>query len=500
MEEAGQVSRIDRFELIYSTVITQEASADSIVPDYMPDVEKILLTDAKLLIRKKTVAEEGVELEGTVLGNVLYVGQDEEAGLQTIGVSVPISLSCEGSELEETDKLWISCRINAAEGRALNPRKISFRAEAAAVISVFRSVTADLTCDTREAGDAEILEETARIGYISGAEERTFTVSEELPLSDGSRNIWKLLCADIHTETEDVRKVGGKMILQGNTELSIVFTDEESMETCFDRFRIPFSQIVDAPEADMDACVVSVLPVSYSVEPYAGINGARSVTAEIRMTAQILTASRAEVTYSADAYNLYHPCIADKAETAVCEPYQGCTLRSSVRETVHLAEPAAEMLYTAAECSVPFASGDSMRVPVCCSLVYKTADGKLGAASKRLQAELPLGADPSRYFFGDAVCSEPAVLVQGDQAEIRFEVQLPAVTASNRTITFLSAVRTDGETAFSQEERPSVMAVRPGGRSLWTLAKQYCSTRELIAAANPDPVLDNPVVLIPRAR
>ena len=499
MEEARQANALKQYKLIYSTVLTREVLVETLIPDYMPDAERILSADAKLCIRSKNISAGSVALEGSITGWVLYAGEGESEP-QKLELSAGVSMEspCEGAE--DTDKLYVSCRVNYAEAKALNPRKISFRAEAAASIYVFREELLDLQCDMTQAGDAEILESSIEMGCISGVEERTFTISEELPLSDGNKTIANLLHYDTGVEMEDLRKVGGKMILQGNAQIHVLFADEEG-RICSDRFRIPFSQIADAPEEEISTYLISVYPMECTVEPYAGLNGAKSFETELRLTAQFLTAAKVDLTYAADAYSLHHPCLAESGQTEQTTPYRIRSLKRQIMENVNLTEPAGEILYARAACSVPFFSGGRARVPVSCMIVYKTQDGNIGTVSKRWQAELSADADDMPgACFGEASCTEPTVTAAGDRLDIRFEVSLPILSAEALTVQYLVSVETDTDTVLSGDGRPSLVAVRPQGRSLWDLAKEYSSTRELIAAANPGPPEENQILLIPRAR
>ena len=500
MQGPEQTGSIQRFELINAETLSQEVSTESIVPDSMPDVEKILLTDGKIHIRSAAVSDGRIELDGTVFGSILYAGEGNDVP-NRLEFSIPISLSGNDTELEDTDKLFINARINASEGKALNTRKVSFRVEAAVCACVFRESEADLTCELNGAEEAELLWETVDTGYISGIQERAFTVSEELPLTDEQNGISDILLYDLRIDTGEVRKVGGKMILQGNADLSILYTEEESKQIHSDHFQIPFSQIADAPEEDLSACMVSAVPSACRIEPYAGINGAKSIEAEIRLTARILIAAHASMRCVTDAYSPRYLCVNECGKADLWGECDISILKQQVKESLRVSDPVGEILYTKAECSVPFIAGDFIRIPVICSVVYKTPEGIVCAVSKRMQAEIDAPKENRNTIcFGEASCHAVTAVPGNEQIDVSIEVRLPTMTAKTQPIQYLSAVRIDKESAIHLEEKPSVMVVRPNGRSLWKLAKEYSSTVDLITAANPDSVSGNPAVLIPRAR
>ena len=51
-----------------------------------------------------------------------------------------------------------------------------------------------------------------------------------------------------------------------------------------------------------------------------------------------------------------------------------------------------------------------------------------------------------------------------------------------------------------ETERPSLIVIRLGEESLWTVAKKFGSTCELIESANPGPVNPGDLILIPHGR
>jgi len=500
MEEAMQVHHIKQFERIYAATLTQEVTAESVVPDIMPDIERILSVDAKIFIRSRIISGGVISLDGDVLGTVLYAGEGESSP-QVMEIRSPISMTCEDTQLEETDKLWVVVGVNGMEARAQNPRKIAFRAEGAASVSVYRETDAELSSRMDGTEEMERLTQTLEAGLVSSVEERAFTVSEELPLSDGRVSVSKVLQYRLSASAEDVRKVGSKMILQGEAVLAVLFTDQETGSLCTDSFHVPFSQIMDAPEGEVSASVVTLHPIGCDVEPVPGLNGSQSLELELQLTAQVLAASQTKLEYTADVYSLRHPWEVQMERVGLSKPFQTAVLRNTLKETFRLPQPAGEILFSNAACSIPFAVGESVRVPVSVSVLYTGEEGRLEAVSKKLQAEFSLaGVEAENGCFGCAVVSEPAVTVSGDQIDLRLELKLTAVSAGEQSVSFVRSVQVDGENDLSSEEAPSLVVVRPNGRTLWDLAKEYSSTRALIAAANPESADGGAVLLIPRAR
>ena len=62
-------------------VLTQEETAETIVPDYCPDIARIIETDGKVYLHSRELRDGKAELSGTVRVTVLYT-PDGEGGVR----------------------------------------------------------------------------------------------------------------------------------------------------------------------------------------------------------------------------------------------------------------------------------------------------------------------------------------------------------------------------------------------------------------------------------
>lgn len=104
--------------------ILSEAGCDYTLPDYLPEIRKILSVRAEVLPGMPLTAGAGVELGGSVLHQVIYA--DGEGRLQTLPLHADYALSAGAAEGEltgtfaDTAVLGTVCRLGG-------PRKISLR-------------------------------------------------------------------------------------------------------------------------------------------------------------------------------------------------------------------------------------------------------------------------------------------------------------------------------------------------------------------------------------
>ena len=64
-------SCLDAFEASGTIVLTQEETAETIVPDYCPDIARIVKTDGRVYLHSRELREGRAEVGGTVRVSVL---------------------------------------------------------------------------------------------------------------------------------------------------------------------------------------------------------------------------------------------------------------------------------------------------------------------------------------------------------------------------------------------------------------------------------------------
>ena len=495
MEERNVPNRIDRLEQIYREQLTQVFSAESVVPDTMPDVSGVLFADAQVCIRSGALSEGAAILEGSVVGTVVYLPEGEAAP-QKLSIDIPVLMSFKNEKIGTDCRLVFSAESAGAEARAMNSRKVSLRAEVCADVTVYRESCIDLTADAGELTALEILPGDASFGFVRDIGEKTFTVADDVDLSSP---IGQLLWFQTHPFAENCKRAGGKTILQGGIELQLMYLTPDSDAPCFETFRIPFSQLMDAAEDDASAAGVSLHTVSCFAEILPGLGRADSVSLEMQLAAQILYTGEQKLSFISDAYSLRRPLIITRDKLEATCPFGTDARKVSVKELIKTPEQASEILCVQL-CATPCVfTQEGIKTTACVRILYRT-ESALRSVSKKIPVTFDAELYEEEYLYCKAICSEGFSSLQGEGIQLQFDVELTSSHAAKQRLEYVSHMELDTEGQYSSQDCPSVMAVRPGDRSLWELAKTYHSTVTLIESANADCAESDCFLLIPRGR
>ena len=122
MELGLQFEDIFCYEASPKVVSTHEESLETAIPEYCPDIARIVDTTGHLSIRERQLAEGRCTVSGSVKVTVLYTSE-EAAGLRSLSVSVPFSYVLDERSLAGCGTICAQGRVLLAEARAVTSRK-----------------------------------------------------------------------------------------------------------------------------------------------------------------------------------------------------------------------------------------------------------------------------------------------------------------------------------------------------------------------------------------
>ena len=123
------------YECILNTAVSQEDTAEMIVPDALPDVAEIIMTDGVSLIRGKDVRRSGISVSGISELTVLYLAEDGR--LCRMPVEIPFENEISFNVPDDAARIVATVRLISCEARILNSRKLLLRAEVCITVSVW---------------------------------------------------------------------------------------------------------------------------------------------------------------------------------------------------------------------------------------------------------------------------------------------------------------------------------------------------------------------------
>ena len=124
MDLEWKKSALDAFAIGAEQVITQEETAETIVPDYCPDIARIIDGEGRVFLHRREVSGGRAEVSGVVRVTLLYVPEGE-GGIRSLVFSLPFSAQADG--MGDAVCLLAEAELESLENRLTNPRKVFTR-------------------------------------------------------------------------------------------------------------------------------------------------------------------------------------------------------------------------------------------------------------------------------------------------------------------------------------------------------------------------------------
>ena len=447
------------YERILNTAVSQEDTAEVIVPDALPDAAELMMTDGQSLIRGKDVRRSGISVSGISELTVLYLAEDGR--LCRMPVEIPFENEISFNVPDDAARIVATVRLISCEARILNSRKLLLRAEVCITVSVWTPKELRWASEALAEGcGVELKQEQCILCGVCAVEEKTFNAEDTQSLPAGKPQAEELLLARASLRQEEAEQVGRKLVVRGTAEVTAVY-ETASGSVCSAQFKLPWSAFLELPEESPDliwelAVTLTGCSVEMTDDSF-GITVGGVVQAVIR--------SRKEIQWISDAYGTdcsfipeYETAEADTEAVSDMKTETVCVRLEGLRRPQSFA-------YLTADCGRPRQEKETVRLPVNLKALCVMEDGSQELLSGRGEAVCTgVGSVP------EVSCGEVLASIASGSAELRVPVSFRRTVVTRRQLGIL----TGGEAAPRREKAdgPNVTLLRASeGDSVWSLGK-----------------------------
>lgn len=482
---------LDAYETGGAYTLTQEETAETIVPDYCPDIARIIHTAGSVYIHSREVRDGRAEVSGTVRVSVLYT-PEAEGGIRTLEFSLPFTVESDHRSLAGCVFLTADTETEFLESRMLNPRKIFTHCKLVTHMTGYRKAPLCFAADvTAEAAlCVEKRQERQKAILLTHILEKDLSFTEELELSPGRDGAAELLSRRVCASVTETKLVGSKLIVKGLCTVTALYRTAAGACGSVTE-ELPFSQIMEAEGAAEDATVSLRLQVTgLDLQLDGGDPEGRRISAALYLHATALLWQEQEITLLSDLYSTAYDMTYEAAPLDLTTRYETLTRRQTVREVLEIGVVAESILSVSVSCGAVAVSrereGASLRAGATVRVLYLDEGGTALMAERCVDVGCRMELPEECQLTAWAECPEEA---QGSLSErgieVRFPVDFHALTAAHGKRSCVTSARLDPETPRDLSGAPSLVLRRLGEQgTAWELAKRYHTTIGDILAAN----------------
>ena len=499
---------LDGYETVLDTTVFCEETLEAIVPDACPDILRIWDSEGQACLSSREALDGRINLSGTVRVALLYL-PDGEDGLRRMEVKIPFSCTADHPNLTPACRMVVLPRVQGAQVRVLNPRKVLIRVNLAVGVRAFapysEHLCAGVAADSSEG--IEQLSESCTSYFTVCVQEKPFTYSDEVSLPGGKPDAAELLKYRVLLRCGEGKVIGSKLIFKGDACVQMFYRSMEG-ELCTGEVELPFSQIMEISGAGEEAgCEVDVILTDCDCMLDQGDGRTFSLTMEL--LAQAVVREARPLRMLTDVYSTSYALTTDTKTYTFDRLIDQGEREITARELLETGVMAREVSDAYASIGALSQSREGGRLTlnaqVEVTVLYLTEDGSRSTVTRSIQASCPLELPSDAVCTFLCTCTTPVfATATASGMEVRLPVRFRYIALSKRDTAAVSAIAMDENAPLDHSGQPSIVLRMVGaGERLWDIAKSYGTTARDITQANgleEGTLPEGKLLLIPRKR
>lgn len=486
MEKQG----VNRSEIVYEGSAEQPVDCDVTLPDYCPDIMRILRCTITPGIATAGATGDRVTAEGTAVVRVIYVS--DSGRISCYEQTVPFSKSINVSGLEENVCVRAVASTQYCNCRAVNQR----RADIHGCIAISFTVTAikkqEILCGVNGAG-VQLRKKSMKISDMICRLEKMFVLNEVKELDEDSPAVLRILHTRACARVSEVKAITNKILLKGEVWAKITYCTDDGQVCCVEH-TMPISQIIEAEGIDentnncvhLDVCSFEAVPKADS----AGEMKLMDITA--RVTAFVTACCEKELETVCDAYSTEYEADCEKQMMSL-ETLSGtfsdiCLCRGTIEAPEAVADITDVWCTGVTEKSFIVSGKVKISGSLSVCVLYQSADSQPCMAEKSIDYEYERdvsvqGANARCepwVYPGECVASAGG----SGKIEIKAEINISAEIYEINEDRIISNISVDESKTRQSTAAALTIYYSEQGESVWNIARRYNTTVEAVMNEN----------------
>ncbi|MBR3759445.1 MAG: DUF3794 domain-containing protein [Ruminococcus sp.] len=297
-------------QVIFDGIQEQTVELDYILPDYYPDIFRLIRCQTVPVITGYSVSGDKLSYELRCDINILYCGEGDSVlrcvtQRQSFSRTVDLGAVCEAPEIS------LKPKTDYVNFRAVNKRRLDVRGAVSVKISVSCEKQQEVISDV-SGMNIQVKKMPVRYASKKICLDKTVRISEETELSQIQPPIMGIISSICRADDCEKKMISGKLLAKGEASVEILYACEKEGRGAAEpmKFSLPYSQIIDIDEIDETFdCTVTPVVISCDITPSAGKNGENTILkCEIEIRLMCRAVKTSTVMLAADAYSTVYPC------------------------------------------------------------------------------------------------------------------------------------------------------------------------------------------------
>ncbi|MBE6754979.1 MAG: DUF3794 domain-containing protein [Ruminococcaceae bacterium] len=480
-------------ELMFENTSEQSVDGDITLPDYCPDIKRILKCMVTPCLTSAQCVGDRVTIDANAFVQVIYV--DDNNNIFCYDKTFPFSKTIELGKQIDNPVCDVKLKTAYANTRAVSQRRIDIHASAGVSIRITCKKEVELISDAENCG-IQLLKNFDSASDFIGQTVKDFTLNEVMEIGKSKAPVRQIIRQKATPIVSEIKVIANKLLIKGEASVSILYCKDNS-DGGYETYEnsMPVSQIIELDGIEETSDYSAKLSVSsLNIIPKADSSGEKrlfDVTAVI--SAVIKADKKVDSLFPSDCYSTLYNVKCEKKLVTFEKIIQNTDelimvkkseefLNISVKEIISVWCDDVVTTYTCA--------GDELKIigSTMVSVLAVDTSGQPFYAERNVSFEKVKnieGGCKNLICNADAIVSAAGfVLSDSNKIDLRVEMRLHTSLSRKTTGEILTDIQCD--TAEVKEKKYSVLTIYfpDDGELLWNIARKFGTTVDAIKSEN----------------
>lgn len=492
MELNLQKQTVSINETIYDGVVEQPLECDVLLPDYCPDIQKILRCEVVPSLLLAAVNGDKLSVDGMAMAHLYYL--DENGCIRHAEYKIPYTRVVELRCAPQNPSVSVTQSVDYFNCRAVSARRLDMRGAVTMNVRVTGQTEEEVLVAAEGAG-LQLCPDTAENTRVLPRVMRQMSVREEVELGYGKPTAGAVIRASASTQVTDYKAITGKLVTKGELAVKVIYQCEEDPKKLeVMEYALPLSQVVDLDGVDEDcACGVWYEVCALDVTIKANADGEnRMFTLDASLNACAAAYRRMQLDAVCDCYSTRYECKPTVRQVPLLRLIDTVDETCMYKETLDLPPDAGSIIdvWCTAGAPVVKVEGDcavvSGKMTVC--MFVCEAGGEIAYYDQVREYSHSIAirdAYETLVFTPNAAAGTAAFTMSGhEKLEVRSPVRIWGELCSQYRRTVVCDVTVDETREKARRDNVLYLYYASEREPVWEIAKRYNTSVAAILAGN----------------
>lgn len=498
-------------DVIFDGCQEQPVDLDFSLPDYCPDIQKILKCQVYPHINMKNISGDRLDVDGTAVVRLLYM-DSVKMSVRCCEHSIPFSCTFNLKSAPQNAISFVKANVEYINCRAISPRRLDIHGAFSVCAKIVSKCEQEIASgiDEAEMQQKKIIDTASN---MVGMGQQMFSINETLEIGQGKPAAQAIVRTDVSASINDYKIITNKLILKGEAFVKVLYIsdmDEGNLETM--EYSIPISQILDIDGIDETCdCSVSIDVMAHNIEIKSDSSGNDTLLdAEIKLSAQAIAYEEKEIELIEDAYSTEYEISPEYKQITVphlLENISDTYINKSVIEMPQSGVSKVEDIWNEVSSVTSKKENNNIVFRGKINICILARDNE----NTPFYIERPIDFEYEHNWEGkeENINCEASInsltisfRIDGTSGiEVRSDMKMNADVYANNSYKVIQDVSVDKDSP-KQKDTTAALTIyfAEQGESVWNIARKYCTSAEAIKQENDlscDVLENSGMILIP---